>query len=110
MDGERGANGANGTGGPTWGRPRITEAQRVMAVALLANAIRSEENHRLRARGRPLGDVLPGFGGRGRADASRRYVQGMRDLLAVLFDGGRAVADSCYQEARAQALGDEPAP
>ena len=79
-----------------------------MAVALLANAIRSEEHHRLRARGRPFGDVLPGLGTRGRADASRRYVQGMRDLLAVLFDGGRAVADDCYREARLQALGDEP--
>jgi hypothetical protein len=109
MDGDHGGNGASGTGGLRRGRPPMTEEQRVMAVALLANAIRSEEHQRARARGRPLGDVLPGFGTRGRADASRRYVQGMRDLLAVLFDGGRAVADDCYREARAQALGDEPA-
>ena len=68
------------------GRPAMTEDQRMMAVTLLANAIRKEEH--LSAR-------------------SRRYVQGMRDLLAVLFAGGRAEADECYEAARAQARGEQ---
>lgn len=85
----------------------MTDEQRIMAVALLANAIRAEANPR-RRRGRSLGELLPVLGAGGRDDGSRRYAQGMRDLLAVLFDGGRAVADACYQEARAQALGEEP--
>lgn len=95
--------------GRSGGRPAITAEQRTMAVALLANAIRAEQNPR-RHRVRPLGDLLPSLGSGGRDDGSRRYAQGMRDLLAVLFDGGRAVSDDCYREARLLALGDEPGP
>ena len=80
-----------------------------MAVALLANAIRKDEHLRARARGMPLGDVLPGLGSRRRAQASSEYVRGMRDLLAVLFEGGRADADACFAAARAQALGEQAA-
>ncbi len=91
------------------GRPRMTREQRAMAVALLANAIRKDEQ--VRARGdRVGGDLVLAAGARGRAGASRQYVQGMRDLLAVLFEGGRAVADECYEAARAQAAGEQAAP
>ena len=89
------------------GRPAMTEEQRLMAVTLLANAIRQEEHLSARSRRWVGGDVLPGFGTRARADGSRRYVQGMRDLLAVLFEGGRAEADECYEAARAQARGEQ---
>ena len=91
-------------------RPRITAAQREMAVAMLANAIRKEAHLRARADEAPrLAEGIPMGGSRRRQEASGRYVQGMRDLLAVLFVNGRAVADDCYAAARAQALG-EPAP
>ncbi len=91
------------------GWPAMTAEQRAMAVALLANAIRKDEHLRVRSRGMPLSDVLPGLGSRRRAEASGEYVRGMRDLLAVLFEGGRAAADECYAAARTQALGDEAA-
>lgn len=81
-----------------------------MAVALLANAIRAEAHHGRPGGGRPIGALLPGVTGRGRADGARRYAQGMRDLLAVLFADGRATADACYRDARAQALGDDADP
>ena len=77
-----------------------------MAVELLANAIRKEERLGARSRGNPLGDVLPGLAARARNEGPRRYVQGMRDLLAVLFAGGRAAADECYAEALALARGE----
>ena len=81
-----------------------------MAVAMLANAIRKEAHLRARAdEATRRTDGIPVGGTRGRQEASGRYVQGMRDLLAVLFVNGRAVADDCYAAARTQALGD-PAP
>ena len=94
------------------GRPRITAEQRGMAVALLANAIRKEAHLRARANAAAhrAEDAIPVGGARGRQEASGRYVQGMRDLLVVLFEGGRAVADECYQAARVQALGEPAAP
>ncbi len=87
-------------------QPRMTEEQRIMAVALLANAIRKHE------RGRPSGsgeaggpDLARLAGSRGRASAAHQYVRGMVDLLAVLFDGGRPHAESCYEEALRAARG-----
>ena len=91
-------------------RPRMTEDQRAVAVALLANAIRKEERLVGRARDRAGDDLGLAVGAGARAEVSRSYVRGMRDLLAVLFAGGRAVADDCYEAARAQALGEQSAP
>ncbi len=88
----------------------MTEEQRAVAVALLANAIRKEERLAGRARDRVEDDLGLAVGAGARAEASRSYVRGMRDLLAVLFAGGRAVADDCYEAARAQALGEQSAP
>ena len=80
-----------------------------MAVALLANAIRKEAHLRARAdEAERRTEGIPIGGARGRQEASGRYVQGMRDLLGGVFEGGRAVADQCYEAARSQALG-EPA-
>ena len=85
------------------GRTEITSEQRAMAVTLLANALRKDAHVRSRTgNGRPPG--LPD-GGRGRAEATHQYVRGMRDLLAVLFEDGRAVADACYEDARLKAFG-----
>jgi hypothetical protein len=88
----------------------MTEDQRAMATALLANAIRKEERLRALAADRVGERPLPVPASRGRADASGRYVQGMRDLIAVLFADGRTAADECYRAARALALGEEAAP
>ena len=79
-------------------QPAMTEDQRIVAVALLANAIRKER--RLRRAPRRPGEgsaVLSTFGAFGPSDGAAQYVRGMRDLLAVLFEGGRAVADACYE-------------
>jgi hypothetical protein len=85
----------------------MTEEQRAVAVALLANAIRKDERQQARRVERG-GDLALEGGARRRANATAQYLRGMGDLLAVLFDGGRAVADGCYAEARALARG-EPA-
>ena len=91
------------------GRPRMTEDQRAVAVALLANAIRKDERLAGHARDRAEDDLGLAVGAGARAEASRSYVRGMRDLLAVLFAGGRAAADECYEAARVQAAGDQTA-
>ena len=84
-------------------RSTMTEEQRAMAVALLANAIRKEEHLQARVRAaNERGGLVPGVEPR-RRDAS--YLQGMRDLLSALF--GKTVADECYRTARAQALGEQ---
>jgi hypothetical protein len=88
------------------GRPTISEDQRELAIILLANALRKDAH----LRPRPDPDVREGAGGvsaatRWRVEASRRYARGMIDLLAVLFDGGRAVADECLAEAERLAFG-----
>ena len=88
-------------------RPAMTDEQRAMAVALLANAIRKDAHLLSRTAGRADDDLVGSIGARRRAEPSRQYVRGMRDLLAVLFAGGRAVADECYELARAQALGEQ---
>ncbi len=90
-------------------QPRMTADQRVVVIALLANAIRKHERgHRS---GRPAAaqpDLARLAGSRGRASASQQYVRGMVDLLAVLFEGGRPYAEACYEEARRIALGTQP--
>lgn len=85
-------------------RTEMTSEQRAMAVTLLANALRKDAHIRARS-GDGQQNGLAGVGGRGRSDASRQYIRGMRDLLAVLFRDGRAVADACYDDARVQAFG-----
>jgi hypothetical protein len=83
-------------------------------VALLANAIRKERNERARADDAgQTNSVRSKFPGLGRGRASAEYLRGMRDLLAVLFDGGRATADECYAAAQNVAEGrqeDDPGP
>lgn len=87
-------------------RPPMTEDQRVVAVALLANAIRRERGERGRAEdARRASAVRAVFPGLGRGEASSAYLRGMRDLLAVLFDGGRTTADECYAAAVTEANG-----
>jgi hypothetical protein len=87
------------------GQPTITDDQRQLAVILLANALRKDAH----LRGRPAGHVgsesVSGTA-RWRIEASRRYAQGMTDLLALLFDGGRAVADECLAAAESMAFGE----
>ena len=84
-------------------RATMSDEQRAMAIALLANAIRNDEHLRARAQAaNERGGLVPGVGPR-RRDAS--YLQGMRDLLTALF--GKTVADECYRTARAQALGEQ---
>lgn len=77
-----------------------------MAVVLLANALRRDAH--LRARALQVGaDSTPlqaGFLKR-RAEPSQRYVDGMHDLLRMLFADGHAVAAACLVEARARATG-----
>jgi hypothetical protein len=90
-------------------QPTITPDQRDLAVTLLANALRKDA-HLWRGHGRsPDAD---GIGGttRWRVEASRRYAQGMTDLLAVLFDGGRPLADDCLRAAEQLAFGPTPSP
>jgi hypothetical protein len=88
----------------------MTEDQRMMAVTMLANAIRKGERTRrpATAEADPAGsvpDMARLAGVRGRASAAQQYVRGMVDLLAVLFEGGRPAAEGCYEEARRVALG-----
>ena len=87
-------------------RSEITSDQRAMAVALLANALRKDAHVRARTGdGDGRRHDLSGLGSRARSDASQQYIRGMRDLLTVLFENGRAVADACYDDARVQAFG-----
>lgn len=90
-------------------RPPITGDQREMAIVLLANALRKDAHLRARAQhaGEP-GSLLHHGLTKRRGEPSRRYVEGMRDLLRVLFPDGHAVADECLEEAYARALGAPP--
>ena len=88
------------------GQPTITDDQRELAVILLANALRKDAHLRLRPGAAATGNAEVGSAStRWRIEASRRYAQGMTDLLAVLFDGGRVVADECLRAAEAMAFG-----
>jgi hypothetical protein len=91
------------------GRPKISEDQRVVAVGLLANAIRKEMRFKSQTESEfESQGMLAMLGSRGQREASRQYVRGMYDLLAVLFEGGRALADQCYLAAEADATGPIP--
>jgi hypothetical protein len=90
-------------------RPEITRDQRELAIELLANALRKDAHLRQRAKQPGTGIYMTGAGiTQRRADASQRYVDGMRDLLRVLFPNGHAVADECLNEAYARAMGVPP--
>ena len=77
-----------------------------MAVVLLANAMRKDAHLRDRAhRVGEQGSILHAGMMKRRLEPSQRYVEGMRDLLRVLFLDGHAVADECLEEAYALAIG-----
>ncbi|MDQ3695243.1 MAG: hypothetical protein M3464_16670 [Chloroflexota bacterium] len=87
-------------------QPKMTADQRVVVIALLANAIR-----KLQRDGRPdpmQPDLTRLAGSRRRAGATEQYIRGMVDVLAVLFEGGRPYAEECYEEARRIALDPQP--
>ncbi|MEJ7837236.1 MAG: hypothetical protein WKF81_00345, partial [Thermomicrobiales bacterium] len=66
--------------------PGMSEDQRLMVVALLANAIRKDAHLRERAHTvRNLGDPVAGAMAIRRAAPSQRYVDGMCDLIRVMF-------------------------
>jgi hypothetical protein len=88
------------------GRPEITDDQREIAIELLANALRKDAH--LRARANRLGldsDPMRASMAKRRSEPSQRYVDGMRDLLKVLFVDGFAAADECLEEAYRRAIG-----
>ena len=92
-------------------QPGITEDQRIMVVALLANAIRKDAHLRERAHDlRSFGDPVTSAMAIRRAAPSQRYVDGMCDLIRVLFINGSLVVEQCLEEAYAQAMGVPPAP
>ena len=88
------------------GYPEITDDQREMMVVMLANALRKDAHlrnraERARAQSGPLATIMSGH----RSDSSRRYVDGMRDIVRVLFVDGSATVDECMEEAYARAMG-----
>lgn len=95
----------------TTGRPGISEDQRAMVVAMLANALRKDAHLRERAhRARTSGDLIQGAFTRRRSEPSQRYIDGMCDLLRVLFPNGDALVRECLEEAYAQAMGTASTP
>lgn len=90
-------------------RPEITSDQKEIAIELLANALRKDAHVRSRAHrtGPPDGVIREGMARR-RAESSQRYVDGMRDMLRVLFPNGYAIAEECMDEAYARAMGIPP--
>ena len=92
------------------GHPEITADQREMAVVMLANAMRKDAHLRDRAhRAGENGGLLQASLSQRRVEPSQRYIDGMRDLLRVLFLDGQAVVEECLEEAYARAIG-APAP
>lgn len=87
-------------------RPAITADQREMAVIMLANALRKDVHLRNRqTRPGEEEDVIRAGLSRRRAEASQRYVDGMRDMLRVLFPEGDRIVRECMEEAYAMAMG-----
>ena len=87
-------------------RPGITEDQKEIAIELLANALRKDAHLRTGAgQTGQRGDILREGIARRRVETSRRYVEGMRDMLRVLFPNGYEIADVCMNEAYARAMG-----
>jgi hypothetical protein len=91
------------------GHPEITADQREMAVVMLANAIRKDAHLRDRAHRAGEHGLLQASLSQRRVEPSQRYIDGMRDLLRVLFLDGQAVVEECLEEAYARAIG-APAP
>lgn len=87
-------------------RPEITKDQRELVVELLANAVRKDAHlrSRLHERGQPSNPLHFGMTRR-QSESSQRYIDGMRDVLRVLFPNGHAVAEECLEEAYALAMG-----
>ncbi len=87
-------------------RPEITDDQREIAIEMLANALRKDAHLRARAdRMREHDNPVRYAMARRRAAPSVRYVEGMRDLLRVLFVDGHEAADACLEEAYRRAIG-----
>jgi hypothetical protein len=87
-------------------RPPITADQREMAVVMLANALRKDAHLRNRqVRPGDEEDVIRAGLSRRRAEASQRYVDGMRDMLRVLFPNGDQVVRECIEEAYVRTMG-----
>jgi hypothetical protein len=86
-------------------QPEITEEQREMVVELLANAIRKNAHVRARAARSQDESILHAGMAKRRSESSQRYIEGMRDLLRVLFANGHVLADECMEEAYARAMG-----
>lgn len=86
-------------------RPNMTDDQREIAIELMANALRKDAHLRARALGSDPSDAVRGGITRRRAEASQRYVDGMRDMLRVLFPNGHAIAEECMDAAYARAMG-----
>jgi hypothetical protein len=51
------------------------------------------------------GSLLASSAARARHAASERFLDGMIDVIAVLFAGGRGTADACLEQARLLAGG-----
>jgi hypothetical protein len=84
----------------------MTDDQRELAVTLLANALRRDAHLQRQSRTGDRDETAgPSGATRWRVEAARRYTQGMTDLLAVLFEGGRGVADECLSAAEVLAFG-----
>lgn len=96
----------SGNGWPV-GRPTMTEDQRELLVELLANAVRKDAHLRARLSG-GASDPLQSGMARRRMEASQRYIEGMRDVVRVLFLDGYPAAEACLEAARARATGTEP--
>jgi len=73
---------------------------------MLANAIRKDAHLRERAdQVRQRGTAVIGTHSIQRAEASRRYVDGMCDIVRVMFADGQNVVASCLEDAYAMAMG-----
>lgn len=90
-------------------RPQITDDQKEIAIELLANALRKDAHIRSRSHDASQRDDMIRAGlSRRRAESSQRYVEGMRDMLRVLFPNGYEIAEGCMNEAYARAMGIPP--
>lgn len=88
------------------GRPEITDVQREIAIEMLANAIRKDAHLRARVSQMREHEDPVRFGmAKRRSEPSQRYVEGMRDLMRVLFVDGHAATEECLEEAYARAVG-----
>jgi hypothetical protein len=86
--------------------PAITDDQRMMVTTMLANALRKDAHLRERAHATRDGlDVFHSTLAHRRADPSQRYIDGMCDLLRVMFVNGDALVRECLEDAYVQAMG-----